>query len=73
MSDVVLAADSSAAAEGSVLGEGILGTGQSMIGELSLIAIGLIAGYVAYSAVRYYLPGFNPFGTIAGVLGLTDR
>jgi len=73
MSDVVLAADGTAAADGSVLGQGFLGTGQSMAGDLSFIAMGLIAGYIAYSAVRYYLPGFNPFGAIAGALGLSDH
>lgn len=73
MSEVVLKVDGAAAAETDMLGQGFLGTGQSLVGELSLIAMALIFGYVAYSLVRYYLPEFRPFGAIAGVLGLSER
>jgi hypothetical protein len=52
------------------LNDGFLGTGFSTGVELSLIAMILIAGYVATSLLRYFVPEFRPLRSVASVLGL---
>jgi hypothetical protein len=53
------------------LNDGFLGTGYTTGVELSLVAFILIAGYVATSLIRYFMPDFRPLRSVASVLGLS--
>ncbi len=77
MSDVVsVSSEGSSASDGfeafANLNDGFLGTGYSSSVEISYIAMVLIFGYVAITAVRYFLPETKFLNTVAGALGLRD-
>lgn len=55
------------------LSDGFLGTGYPTSVELSFLAMGLIAGYVAYSTVRYFLAGTRVLEAVAETLGLRGQ
>ena len=54
------------------LNEGLFGTGYSASIELSFMVGALIAGYLAISMFRYFLPEFSLLGIVAGAIGLRD-
>ncbi len=54
------------------LSDAFLGTGYSSSVEISYIAMVLIFGFVAITAVRYFLPETRFLNTVAGALGLRD-
>ena len=54
------------------LNDGFLGTGYSSSVEISFIAMVLIFGYVAISAVRYFLPEARFLNIVAEAIGLRD-
>ncbi len=77
MSEVVsLSSEGSSTSDGfealANLNDGFLGTGYSSSVEISYIAMVLIFGYVAITAIRYFLPETRFLNTVAGALGLRD-
>ncbi len=54
------------------LNDGFLGTGYSSSVELSYIAMVLIFGYVAITAIRYFLPETRFLNSVTEALGLRD-
>ena len=54
------------------LNAGFLGTGSSTLVELAYLVMVLIAGYVAVTTVRYFLPETRFLNTIAAALGLRN-
>lgn len=53
--------------------DGFLGTGSSLLVELSYIAMALIAAYVAFGIVRYFLPDVRIVGKILEAIGLQEK
>ena len=77
MSEVVsLSSEESSTSEGfealANLNDGFLGTGYSSSVEISYIAMVLIFGYVAITAVRYFLPETRFLNSVTEALGLRD-
>jgi len=77
MSEVVsLSSEGSSTSDGfealANLNDGFLGTGYSSSVEISYIAMVLIFGYVAITAIRYFLPETRFLNSVTGALGLRD-
>ncbi len=77
MSEVVsLSSEGSSTSDGfealANLNDGFLGTGYSSSVEISYIAMVLIFGYVAITAIRYFLPETRFLNSVTEALGLRE-
>lgn len=67
---IVVVSTSNDAGSNAALNDGFLGTGFSMAVELSIIALVLIAGYIAICTARYFISGRSLALMIAETIGL---